>query len=86
MSSGKKHPRSEGKFQFSHINEIRSVICVETLNLLAGKDLTTEKQALECFQLYHGGAGIMGQAEKFMKIKLMEEPSMRFFPDRGCFL
>lgn len=67
MSSGKKQPRSEGKFNFSHINEIRSAVVVETFNMIAGRDLTVEKQAKECLALYHGEKGIMGQAEKFMK-------------------
>lgn len=65
--SDKKHPRSEGKFNFSVINEVRSVICVETFLMISQQSMTVPKQRDTCFKLFHGENEIMGQAEKFMK-------------------
>lgn len=65
--SGKKHPRSEGKFNFSVICELRSAICVETFNMISQQSMTGTKQGAMCLKLYHGEREIMGQAEKFMK-------------------
>ena len=65
--SSKKNPRSEVKFNFSVINEIRSVICVETFRMIAQKSMVVPKQRKTCFKLYHGEKEIMGQAEKIIK-------------------
>ena len=65
--SGKKHPRSEVKFNFGVINELRSVICVETFRMIAQQSMTVAKQRDTCVKLYHGENEVMGQAEKFMK-------------------
>ena len=65
--SGKKHPRSEVKFNFSVINEVRSIICVETFCMILQQSMTIAKQRETCFTLYHGEKEVMGQAEKFMK-------------------
>lgn len=66
-SSGKKQPRGEPKFNFSVINEIRSVICAETFTMISQKSMTVAIQRQEVFKKYHGKDEIMGQAEKFMK-------------------
>ena len=65
--SGKKNPRSEVRFNFSVINKIRSIICVEKFRMIAQKSMTVPKQREACFKLYHGEKEIMGQAEKFIK-------------------
>lgn len=68
MSSGKKHCRAEPKFNVSIINEVKSVICVETLNMISNKSMEVKKQHAECYKIYHGAVGtVMGQAEQFMK-------------------
>ena len=66
MSSGKKNQR-EPKFNFSMINEIRSVICVESFNMISQKSMKVPEQRDSVFKLYHGEREIMGQAEKFIK-------------------
>lgn len=68
MSSGKKHGRAEPKINVKIINEMKSVICVETLNMISNKSMDAKKQRAECYKIYHGAVGtIMGQAEQFMK-------------------
>ena len=66
MSSGKKNQR-EPKFNFSVINEIRSVICVESFNMISQKSMKVPQQKDSVFKLYHGEREIMSQAEKFIK-------------------
>ena len=64
--SGKKNQR-EPKFNFGLINEIRSVICVESFNMISQKSMKVPEQRDSVFKLYHGESEIMGQAEKFIK-------------------
>jgi hypothetical protein len=66
-SSGKKNARPEAKFNAKIINEVKSVVCVETFNSISKKDMDSKKQISECYKTYHGAQGIMGQAEQFMK-------------------
>lgn len=66
-SSGKKTARPEAKFQAKTINEVKTVVCVETFNLISKKDMDVKKQIAECYKTYHGAQGVMGQAEQFMK-------------------
>ncbi len=40
--SGKKNPRTEVRFNFSVINKIRSIICVETFRMIAQKSMCWE--------------------------------------------
>ncbi len=63
----KKHPRSEMKFLFSVINEVRSVFCVESFNKISQQSMKMPEQREAVFKIYHGGNKVMGQAEKNMK-------------------
>lgn len=67
-SSGKK-PRAEAKFNFSIINELRSIICAETFLMIGQQSMKVPQQASACDKIYHGDNDkeVMGQAAKFMK-------------------
>lgn len=69
--SGKKYPRSKVKFNFGVINELRSVICVETFCLITPISMMDAKQQDAYIKLYHGEKEVIGQAEKFMKCSLI---------------
>ena len=66
--SGNKQRRAKPPFIFSVINEVRSVVCFETFNMIASKDMRKPQQEETCFHNYHGdGELTMGQAAKFIK-------------------
>ncbi len=47
--------------------EIRSIVYVETYNLILQTSMTIPKQQESCYKNYDGQSEIMGQAEKFLK-------------------
>ena len=49
------------------INEIRSVVCLESFNLIRQGEMRGAGQKEQCAEVYHGSDEKMGQAEKFIK-------------------
>ena len=67
LSSSRKHACIEDKFNYAVINKLKSVICVETFNLIGSQSMMIMKQQDSSHDRYHRKDEMMGQVEKFMK-------------------
>lgn len=64
-SAAKKKPH-EDIFNFNIIREIRSIVCVESFEIISSRNMTLEKQREECERYYHGEGETIGQVDKFL--------------------